>query len=333
MIKKQLQRGVGILALTALTLSLTACQEGDSVMYTTDLSTTHIVIDEEGVAPQVLYTVNLNAQAMFCGGAINYMEQLDNLSGEGTSMSGFNATAFLQPGLNQFDLWSAPMGMYEQDGVASYLEDTSCSATLFASFKSGEQVELTSLIVTEENALPTIKNSTVYPDKNQTPLINVKGVITGNLAEFKREVYIKTLPVWTWVRARPFNAESEADMKKLHRAYDTLIEMMEKRDYDSLIKAWSLSSREKAKAEGYKAQPIDFFPSPKEAFDWADDSEVMPRKDWSEYELESFLDGRIVRLKDEYSKSPLRIGSDEVDRMLSITPYFSFIDDQLVISR
>ncbi len=261
------------------------------------------------------------------------MDQLDNLGSEGTTMSGFNATAFLQPGVNQFNLWSVPVDVYEQKGIVPYRKGSNCSATLFAAFKSGEQVELTNLTVTEEEGIPNVKTSKHYPDKNQTPLTEVNGVITGDLAEFKREVYIKALPEWAWVRARPFDPKSKNDMEKLHRAYDTLIEMMKKRDYDSLIAAWSLTMREKAKAEGYQAQPMAFFPSFKRGFDWADDTEVKVRRAWTEYEVESFLGGRIVRLKDKYNDSPLRIRSVKVDRRLVITPYFSFIDDQLVISR
>ncbi|EGR2438925.1 glycosyl hydrolase family 26, partial [Vibrio cholerae] len=41
------------------------------------------------------------------------MEQLDNLgSDSGTFSSGFNATAFLQPGENELNLWTVPVGAY-----------------------------------------------------------------------------------------------------------------------------------------------------------------------------------------------------------------------------
>ncbi|GHX99204.1 glycosyl hydrolase family 26 [Vibrio cholerae] len=80
------------------------------------VSTVSITIDKEGEKPPVLYTANINSKTIFCGGMINGMEQLDNLSSDsGTFSSGFNATAFLQPGENELNLWTVPVGAYNGD--------------------------------------------------------------------------------------------------------------------------------------------------------------------------------------------------------------------------
>ncbi|RAL28651.1 glycosyl hydrolase family 26, partial [Vibrio cholerae] len=53
------------------------------------------------------------------------MEQLDNLgSDSSTFSSGFNATAFLQPGENEFSIGTVPSGAY--NGDFTYHENDRC---------------------------------------------------------------------------------------------------------------------------------------------------------------------------------------------------------------
>ncbi|OOF32234.1 glycosyl hydrolase family 26, partial [Salinivibrio costicola subsp. alcaliphilus] len=75
------------------------------------VSTVDIEIDNEGENPPVLYTANISSQTMFCGGLINGIEAIDNLSSSAaTFSSGFNATAYLQPGENHLELGTVPSG-------------------------------------------------------------------------------------------------------------------------------------------------------------------------------------------------------------------------------
>ncbi|MGL5109884.1 MAG: glycosyl hydrolase family 26, partial [Vibrio ordalii] len=140
---------------------------------------------------------------------------------------------------------------------------------------------------------------------------------------------------WRWVDATPIREDNPEQMKQLYRAYSNLIELMEKRDFEGLKMAWSLAMREKAKADGYFAKPEDFYDAVgfEEKFSQYPDAQVEPRKDWSEYNLESHMDGRLVRLKDKRSHSPLRIGSVKMNLISSPTPYFSMIDGRVVVSR
>ncbi len=238
---------------------------------------------------------------MICGGMINYMEQLDNMRiPSGTFASGFNATAFLEPGHNKLEIWSSPI--FRQDKV--YEASDQCEVRLFGNFPSGKQEEMSSLTVTVEDRKPTIKTSTIYPDYHQTPLTDVAGVTYGYLTEFSRDIYIKTIPRWRWVDATPITEDSPREVRKaLYRAYSTILKLMEARDYQGLEMAWSLSSREKA------------------------------RKGWEHYELETFMDGRLVRLKDSQGRSPLQIVSKKNDVVHIFTPYFSMIDSRVVVSR
>lgn len=298
------------------------------------VSTVDIKVDSEGEKPSVLYTANISSETMFCAGVINGMEQLGNLSSSsGTFSSGFNATAFLQPGQNSLDIWSVPVGAYKGD--FDYKADDQCQVTLYGAFEDGAKEEMSSLVVTIEDGKPTVKNSKTYPSNHQTPLENVYGSLHHRLTDFSRPIHIKTIPTWRWVDATPFNENNPEHMKKLYRAYTHLIQLMEKRDFEGLKMAWSLSSREKAKAEAYYSTPDDFFDALgfESTFNEYEDAQIDPRREWPEYTLESFMGGRLVRLKDQRDHSPLRVSSEKLRRVTSYTPYFSLIDGRVVISR
>jgi len=316
-------------------LLLTGCLGDSELMNIREqVSTVDITIDNEGEKPPVLYTANIRSKTMYCAGVINGMEQLGNLSSRtGTFSSGFNATAFLQPGNNQLDLWVIPSGAY--NGDFTYKESDQCQVTLYGAFEDGAKREMSSLSVTVEEGKPTIKTSKLYPDIHQTPLENVDGTLHHRLTDFSRPVYIKTLPRWRWVDATPFDENNPQHMKKLYRAYNNLMQLMKERDFEGLKMAWSLSNREKAKAEAYYSTPDEFFKAVgfESDFNKYEDAEVDARREWYDYTLESFMGGRLVRLKDNRSHSPLRISSEKLDRVTTYTPYFSLIDGRVVVSR
>jgi hypothetical protein len=298
------------------------------------VSTVDIKVDKEGEKPPVLYTANIRSETMFCAGVINGMEQLDNLgTHSATFSSGFNATAFLQQGENQLELWTVPSGAYEGD--YTYNPNDNSQVTLYGAFEDGAKKEISSLTATVDKDKPTIKTSKIYPDNHQTPLMNFEGVGEYHLKKFTRPIYIKTIPKWRWVDATPFDEQNPEHMKKLYRAYSNLIQLMEKRDFEGLKMAWSLSNREKAKAEAYYSTPDEFFDAVgfESTFNKYDDAQVAPRREWNEYSLKSFMGGKLVRLEDMRESSPLRIWSMEEDVEFTITPYFSLIDGRVVVSR
>ncbi|OOF30599.1 glycosyl hydrolase family 26, partial [Salinivibrio costicola subsp. alcaliphilus] len=104
------------------------------------------------------YTANISSKTMFCGGLINGIEAIDNLSSTAaTFSSGFNATAYLQPGENQLELAVAPSGVYDDD--LTYRADDTCQVTLYGAFSDGTKKEMSNLTVTVEDGKPTIKDS------------------------------------------------------------------------------------------------------------------------------------------------------------------------------
>jgi len=323
-------------SLLALSLAfLNGCNEGHELMKIREqMSTVDLKVDGEGIKPELIYSESINSQTMYCGARVNGMEQLTNLGiDSGTFNAGFNPTAFLEEGVNNLELWTAPIGVYEKD--YTYHEDDNCKINFVAAFKDGKITELTSLTANIEEGKPTVKHSKIYPDNHQTSLINPNGEVRHLLTVFERPVYIKTVPHWHWVDATPIREDNPEQMKKLHKAYDNLIALMKARDFEGLKMAYSISSREKAKAEAYFSEPDDYYKTVgfEMSFDSWEDSVVEPRRAWSEYRFKSFAGGRLVRLADLRNHSPLRISSEKEDRMNSQLPYFSMIDGRVVISR
>ncbi|EGR2423471.1 glycosyl hydrolase [Vibrio cholerae] len=262
------------------------------------------------------------------------MEQLDNLgSDSGTFSSGFNATAFLQPGENELNLWTVPVGAY--NGDFTYHENDRCELTIFGAFPDGNKQELSNLTATIIDSKPNVKTSTIYPDNHKTPLINVDGVTPYRRTIFTRPIYVKTIPRWRWVDATPIREDNPEQMKQLYRAYTNLLTLMEKRDLEGLNMAWSLSNRENAMADAYYSTPDEFFDAVgfESTFKEYSDGKVEPRREWHEYKLKSYMGGRLVQLEDKRGHSPLRITSDEKNLGFSVLPYFSMIDGRVVVSR
>ncbi|GHZ57351.1 glycosyl hydrolase family 26 [Vibrio cholerae] len=75
------------------------------------VSTVDVKIENEGQKPEVIYTVNTRSQTIYCFGLVNDMQMLDNLkTHSGTFSSGFNPTAYLQPGENTLEKWPPIFG-------------------------------------------------------------------------------------------------------------------------------------------------------------------------------------------------------------------------------
>lgn len=297
------------------------------------VSTTDIIVPNEGTPPAFIYTVNMNSQKMFGGVDINGMEQLDNLSSdEGDVMAGFNATAFLAPGINKISVLVASADVYDQK--KEHRANGQFGIILNAVTEEGDKTELTSLNISVEEGKPTAKMSKTYPAKHQTELTDLNGVTEGYATTFNRKVFIKTIPEWRWVNATPF-VENGENMKKLYRAYSELQEMIRNRDFEGLKAAWSLSSREKAMADGYGSTPDEIFNAIgfESDFERYSDLKADPIEEWNNYVLKSYAGGRLVRLENDISDSPLRVSSDEENWVINYTPYFSLIDGRVVISR
>ncbi|MFM2478671.1 glycosyl hydrolase family 26 [Celerinatantimonas sp. MCCC 1A17872] len=297
-----------------------------------DLSTTDIAIPTE--KPTILYLVNMNSHHMVCGNMINQMPQLDNSSSvSGDIMTGFNVTAFLHSGMNTLGAQVVSINMWTQnegDGAVQR-PDGECQLTLTANTEKGDKVELSSLHVTVDDGKATARTSKSYPAKHQTDLAHLSQQQKGWTTIFHRPFYIKTIPQWAWTKAASFKPTRE-NMKKLHRAYQALIEMMKRKDYQGLKEAYSLSSREKSLAEAGQSSPDEFF----DAIGFKDDltqsgAVVKSPENWQDYTLESYADGKLVRLKDKHGSSPLRVVADGMET--TYKPYFSIINGRVVISR
>ncbi|CAG9297768.1 glycosyl hydrolase family 26 [Celerinatantimonas diazotrophica] len=296
-----------------------------------DVSTTDIVIPTE--KPTFIYLVHMNSHHMVCGNMINQMPQLDNTTSlTGDIITGFNVTAFLQPGENTLDAQVASINGYNENGGDGSVQraDGECKLVFTANPQHGQPIELSSLNITVDDGKVTAKTSKEYPPKYRTDLSKITTHQRGWVTFFYRPIYIKTIPQWAWTQAKPFKPTRE-NMKKLHRAYQALIEMMKQHDIQGLKDAYSLSSREKSLAEAGQSSPDEFFDviGYQDAFN--NHEKVLEHRDWSIYKLKSYAGGRLVRLEDNYGNSPLRTLLNKT--ITNFTPYFSIINGRVVISR
>ena len=318
-------------------LLLSGCSDQEEIMdVRRAMSTEAITIDQEGTQPPKLFTVNIGSQDMYCAGLINGIMVSTNLGSSPTFSSGFNATSLLQPGKNTLHFWVAPSRPNDEKDINEYEPQDNSYMTLFEAYPSGRKRELSNLHATlDKEGKPTIATSNTYPESQRSPLINVEGTPFYDVTRFERPVYIDTIPRWRWVDATPFDPKNKEHMHQLHTAYEHLIYLMKKRDFEGLKMAWSLTSREKALAEAGYSTPDDFFDALgfEETFERYEDGRVEPHREWKEYTLESVMGGRLVRLEDKTGRSPLRINSDKKNLSYTVTPYFSFIDGRLVVVR
>ncbi|MFM2477847.1 glycosyl hydrolase family 26 [Celerinatantimonas sp. MCCC 1A17872] len=296
------------------------------------MSTTDIEIPTE--KPTFIYLVHMNSHHMICQSLVNNLPQLDNTSSvTGDIITGFNVTAFLQPGENTLDAQVASINAYKENGGDGSVQraDGECKFVFTANPQQGQPIELSSLNITVDDGKVTTKTSKTYPPKYRTDLSKITSNQLGWATYFHRPIYIKTIPQWAWTKAEPFKPTRE-NMKKLHRAYQALIDMMKRKDYQGLKDAYSLSSREKSLAEAGQSSPDDFFDAiGYQAHLDVKKVQVLDHVDWSHYKLASYADGKLVQLKDDYDDSPLR--TQVGDTITSYTPYFSIINGRVVISR
>ncbi|MFM2477849.1 glycosyl hydrolase family 26 [Celerinatantimonas sp. MCCC 1A17872] len=300
-----------------------------------DLSTTDIAIPTE--KPTFIYLINMNSHHMVCGNMINQMPQLDNTSSvTGDIMTGFNVTAFLQPGENTLDARVASINAFkENDGDGSVQRaDGECKLVFTANPQHGQPIELSSLNITVDDGKATAKTSKEYPPKYRTDVAKIMFHQKGWTSYISRPIYIKTIPQWAWTKAEPFKPTRE-NMKKLHRAYQALIDMMKRHDIQGLKDAYSLSSREKSLAEAGQSSPDEFFDATEiEAAFSAKGVQVVDHQSWGNYELKTYANGRLVQLVDKNDNSPLVMTTDDSSLpFLSLLPYFSIINGRVVISR
>ncbi|CAG9297766.1 glycosyl hydrolase family 26 [Celerinatantimonas diazotrophica] len=297
-----------------------------------DVSTTDIAIPTE--KPTFLYLVHMNSHHMVCGNMINQMPQLDNTTSvTGDIITGFNVTAFLQPGENTLDARVASINGYTENGGDGSVQraDGECKLVFTANPQHGQPIELSSLNITVDDGKATVKTSKKYPPKYRTDASKITFHQKGWTSYISRPIYIKTIPQWAWTQAKSFKPTRE-NMKKLHRAYQALIEMMKRHDIQGLKDAYSLSSREKSLAEAGQSSPEEFFDViGYQAHLDVKKVQVLDHVDWSHYKLASYADGKLVQLKDDYDDSPLRTQVGDI--ITSYTPYFSIINGRVVISR
>lgn len=293
-----------------------------------DLSTVNIPVPNKKLA--FLYLVNMNSYHMVCDNMVNKMPQMDNSSSKtGDIMTGYNVTAFLQPGTNSLDL---DIGSISGWDGAIHRPDSHCQVVLTAYSEHGDETEISSLNITASDGKATAKFSKKYPDHAQSSLANISEGQQGWVTSFRRPFFIKSAPQWIWTKATPFESTPE-NMKLLHRAYFSLLELMKNRDFSALKAAYSLSSREKSPGEAGQSTPDNFFNAIGFESDLTESgAHVLFPQDWSDYSLKTYAGGKLVRLEDKDGVSPLQVENRD-GVTTDYRPYFSLINGKIVLTR
>ena len=107
---------------------------------------------------------------------------------------------------------------------------------------------------------------------------------------------------------------------------------MDKKDLTKMEELLKLSVDEEAENEGISSEL--FF----ETYEFENDfkrSKGTVKIDFSKYSLKSYRGGRLLQLRDENDKSPLKLRKTEssTKSLISYNPYLSLINGKVVISR
>lgn len=277
----------------------------------------------------VHYTLNFNAQNALCVASVNQVIIIENYYDEGPLAAGFNVAPYLENGPNILSIDVASLTALKGD--PTYSADFNCRVKLKKETQGHpeEVTQLVASVVNIENKLrPT---ATLSPNYQGTTYIGaVKEFQKKNdiLYHIEREVTITGLPEWAWTKAATFENSPE-NMKKLQQAYEELWQMMNNKDTAGILKKAKISFDEKEAANGLAAGM------------WADSLEFDKKFEqstgavpinWSDFNLEIIMDGRLVRL-DNRGFSPLRLKNQEGKGFWGYNPWFSLIDGKLVITR
>lgn len=269
------------------------------------------------------YTVSFNANDAFCLVKVNDMLVTDNGGmGKGQFTMGETVSSYLQNGQNTLSITmlQKPVG-----GGEKLPDDMWCSAKIQDTRQDGtdEYVAAVKLIVRDGRITP----DTGYYTGQYTSFGDSPRADRGekNTREVSQSFHAADLPVWPWVNARPV---TEDDIPAVKAFYEVLHKDMKRQDlpaiyqktrgmWESLAteqgstpeKMWESMNYKGYFKRGYKAVPID----------------------WSGFEFNSYMGGRIFRFEMGYGRVPPLEIKNHKGEMSILTPYLSIIDGKVTV--
>ena len=269
------------------------------------------------------YTVSFNANDALCLVKVNDMLVTDNGGmGKGQFTMGETVSSYLQNGQNTLSIAMLPK-TYEGDDKLP--DDMWCSAKIQDARQDGtdEYVAAVKLIVRDGKITPDTGYYTgQYTSFGDSP--RAKGA-EDDAIEVLQTFRAEDLPEWPWVNARPV---TEDDIPAVKAFYEALHKDMKRQDlpaiyqktrgmWESLAteqgstpeKMWESMNYKGYFKRGYKAVPID----------------------WSGFEFNSYMGGRIFRFEMGYGRVPPLEIKNHKGEMSILTPYLSIIDGKVTV--
>ncbi|WP_394388317.1 hypothetical protein [Shewanella woodyi] len=273
------------------------------------------------------YQVSFNTYQAYCFIKINGIDYLDNLGSlTGSIATGGPISSILSNGENRISIEVASLTAPQN---LSFTPDASCKVSIQVYNAKGESF-VTSLVATADEKLgPTGVHSPLYQGDKAMGPVTEQTVKMSVLHQLSRTFIATGLPQWTWTQATPFE-ESEQNIQKLKSKYQELQHLFANKNLDELAKAAYIAMDEQGSVQGYSAKEFwDSFDFKKE---FANGASALPIN-WENQSLQSYLGGRLFRFTDNNGYSPLKLGFNDNESIISYNPYFSLVNGQIVISR
>ena len=192
-----------------------------------------------------------------------------------------------------------------------------------------ESLPLTSIKMTVNKDLqPIFTDTPDYPSKHKTGPIEQGEMDKWYLLPVTRTIQINEIPDWAWTKATPYDQVKD-NYAKLQQAYFLFHDMMNAKDIQGIRAAMDLSLQEQAFADN--SDPDSYFAS----FGFDNDFEEGYKTrevDWSRFKVETFANGKLVRLFDENTQSsPWELFNN--GRRRSYNSYLAYLNGKFVIVR
>lgn len=279
---------------------------------------------------QIKYLVTFKSKKSGCMARVNDFPVFNNFSYTSGSVStGFNITPYLVNGSNRVELM---MGPIDPDDSETLYSDSECELIITKdTSSSSEKVTAVLLKVNEQRSIYSSNSSNFAGSKSESRIDETQSTDDKeqNLYRVSRQVIMRDIPDWIWVNATPV---TEKAIPRIYDVYQSIWQVMYKRDLSALKHMTRISNSEIGKAEGL---------SPDSIFSSYDLPEHISNIDLKpinfslkDYKLKTYYNGRVFRLVDGiYENSPLRLKNKEGEIVYSYNPYFSIIDGRIVIVR
>jgi len=273
----------------------------------------------------VKYGVGFKSYNTRCHIYVNGLKALSNIKRKGPVMAGVTMSAYLENGINAVAFDMAP---FPESENTNYQKDAFCELTVSKTILYDESEERTVLFKligkVDEDFQPTGKQSPNYED-SQVVEYPIDGT---DFYQVSKSFEMNGLPEWTWTKAIPFEP-TEENMQKLREAYLEVWQAINTKNEQRFKELSHISFSEKEIAAYY---PGSWYVS-------LDLDKLLARSygampiNWDDYKLVILNKGRLVKLENEQGFSPLGFKNQDDKLITSYNPYFSLIDNKMVLTR